>query len=229
MLKDDPTIQWLWSVHCETSTGYLYPLQELKEICQKHHVLLCVDACSSVGVTKVDLSGVYLASTVSGKGLASYPGIAIMFHHDKISPNNKIPNYLDTGLYQANNSIPYTHSSNGLMALRCALNNLDTPKDDIAEQICQDFESAGMQVLRGKGYSPGIISVSLPREISSRDFGDHLKSLGIHTSYESGYLLQRNWFQVALMGNQQQTNVMKAIKKITQHFKQIMKERVTSK
>ncbi|MFZ3580083.1 aminotransferase class V-fold PLP-dependent enzyme [Virgibacillus sp. DJP39] len=227
-LKDNPAIQWLWTVHCETSTGYMYPLKELKKICSKYHVGLCIDACSSVGVTDVDLSDVYLATTVSGKGIASYPGIAIVFHRDQISPNKRIPGYLDIGSYQKNNSIPFTHSSNGLMALKSALNNPSIPKKELADRVCQEFRSVGMKVLRGKGYSPGVITVSLPKELSSKSFGDHLITLGIHVSYESGYLLERNWFQIALMGEQKQANVMKAIHTTTHYFNQLMKEQVTS-
>ncbi|WP_227001804.1 aminotransferase class V-fold PLP-dependent enzyme [Virgibacillus necropolis] len=146
-----PDIQWLWTVHCETSTGYVYPLHQLKEVCEKHDVYLCIDGCSSVGVIPVDLKDVYLASTVSGKGLASYPGIAIVFHHEGILPNEQIPSYLDIGKYQASNSVPYTHSSNGLLALQKALSNPHAANDALANKICRDFESSGMLVLRGKG------------------------------------------------------------------------------
>lgn len=226
-LKSNPDIQWIWTVHSETSTGYIYPLEDLKRVCQKHNVSICVDACSSVGVIPVDYSDVYLASTVSGKGLGSYPGLAIVFHRDKIFSNEKLPNYLDIGEYQINNSLPYTHSSNGLLALREALRNPHSEKEELARIITHDFTASGMSVLRGEGYSPGIITVSLPERIASKDFGDRLKSCGIQISYESGYLLKRNWFQVALMGDQDRTKVMTAIRVISEQYEQMMTERVT--
>lgn len=229
VLTKKPAIKWLWTVHCETSTGYVYALQQLKEVCEKHQVYLCIDACSSVGVIPVDLTNVYLASTVSGKGLASYPGVAMVFHQEDILPNDMIPSYLDIGKYQAYHSVPYTHSSNGLMALHAALSNPQSQKDTIAEKICHIFTDSGMHVLRGRGYSPGIITVRLPDEISSKDFGDHLKSYGIQTSYESGYLLKRNWFQVALMGHQKQPNVMQAIRMICEQFEQLINKKVMSR
>ncbi|WP_404451771.1 aminotransferase class V-fold PLP-dependent enzyme [Virgibacillus necropolis] len=229
VLTDNPAIQWLWTVHCETSTGYVYPLQQLKEICGKHHVNLCVDACSSVGLIPVDLTDVYLASTVSGKGIASYPGLAMVFHQVDILPNEMIPNYLDLGKYQANQSVPYTHSSNGLMALHAALNNPQSQKDELAQKVCESFTSSGMNVLRREDYSPGIITVRLPNEMSSKDLGDCLKSYGIQTSYESGYLLKRNWFQVALMGDQKQPDVMKAIQMVCDQFEHLTNEKVLNR
>ncbi|WP_188456313.1 aminotransferase class V-fold PLP-dependent enzyme [Virgibacillus oceani] len=227
VLAENPDIKWLWTVHCDTSTGYVFPLDDLQAVCNKHNVHLCVDACSTVGVFPVDLKGVYLASTVSGKGLASYPGIAIVFHRKEILPNERIPNYLDIGRYQAYESVPYTHSFNGLLALEAALSNPQPTIKELADKICHEFNSVGMTVLRGDGYSPGIITASLSNGMSSRDFGDHLKSFGVHVSYESGYLLRRNWFQIALMGEQKYESVMKAIDIIKNQYKQYLEEKGT--
>ncbi|WP_100012368.1 aminotransferase class V-fold PLP-dependent enzyme [Lentibacillus sediminis] len=221
VLAANPDITWLWTVHCETSTGYVYPLQQLKEISQKHQVHICVDAASSVGVIPIDLSDVYLATTVSGKGLASFPGLAIVFHEQEISPNKHLPSSLDVGVYQKTGSVPFTHSSNGLSALKTALDNPCSFKGELAESVCQALADAGMDVLRGKGYSPGVISVQLPAHVSSREFGDQLKSSGVFVSYESDYLVKRNWFQVALMGEQERKKVMKSIRIITEQFQQM--------
>ena len=229
ILTNNPEIHWLWTVHCETSTGYVYPLQQLKEVCVKHDVYLCIDACSSVGVIPVDLTNVYLASTVSGKGIASYPGLAMVFHQTDISPNERLPNYLDIGQYQACNSVPYTHSSNGLLALHAALSNPQTYKDELTEEIRHTFRLSGMYVLGGSDYSPGIITVELPGQVVAQDFGDRLKSYGIQTSYESGYLLNRNWFQIALMGEQELPNVRKAVRLITEQYAQLTKGLVVYK
>ncbi|OZU90540.1 aminotransferase [Virgibacillus indicus] len=227
-LERNEDIQWLWTVHCDTSTGYVFPLEDLQKVCKKHHVKLCLDACSTIGVLPVDFSDVYLASTVSGKGLGSYPGLAMVFHQEEILPNKQIPAYLDIGSYQASNSVPFTHSSNGLLALQAALAELQPPKKDLADEISRDFKASGMTVLRGKAYSPGIITICLPETIASTDFGSHLKSLGIHVSYESSYLVKRNWFQVALMGKQDPVNVWKAIGIIKKQFDHFSKGKRTS-
>ena len=46
---------------------------------------LCADCISSVGLAPVNLEGVYLASAASGKGLAGYPGLCMVFHNHAIA------------------------------------------------------------------------------------------------------------------------------------------------
>jgi hypothetical protein len=123
-LARSPNIKWLWLTHCETSTGTLIDLPTVVAICKKYAVKLCVDCISSVGVLPVDLTDVYLATTVSGKALAAYPGLSMVFHHHDIAPApTQLPRYLDLGLYAdlQNGDVPFTHSSNLVEALWCAL------------------------------------------------------------------------------------------------------------
>ncbi|WP_456271360.1 aminotransferase class V-fold PLP-dependent enzyme [Bacillus sp. AK031] len=207
-----PGVAWLWTVHCETSTGYLFDIEGLEKICMKHGVELCVDACSSAGVVPMDLRNVYMATTVSGKGLGSYPGLAILFHRDPMNPDPSLPRYLDLGMYQLHGSVPYTHSSNLVAALRMALNCLDETKSSRLSQIVKDsLSNAGVEYLGDEYYSPGIVSIPLPPLLSSKEFGDSLKQKGVLLSYESEYLLKRNWVQVALMGNYDHNEVQSAI------------------
>ncbi|RJS50302.1 hypothetical protein CJ483_23670 [Bacillus sp. PK3_68] len=201
-LETHQDVNWLWTVHCETSTGYLYDLNKLLEVVKKHHIKLCVDACSSVGVVPVDFQDVYLASTVSGKGLGSYPGLAIVFHQETIAPNKEIPRYLDLGIYAMTDSIPYTHSSNLISALHEAVKKVNVESRHIlANEVRKMLTNAGFTVLGNEDYLPGIMTIPLPYSISSKNVGDQLKENGIIISYESDYLLQRNWIQFALMGN----------------------------
>lgn len=195
-------IQWIWTVHCETSTGYLYDLNELKTLANKYNVKLCIDACSSVGVVPVDLTDVYLASTVSGKGLGSYPGLAIVFHQLPLASSKEIPRYLDLGQYAEMSSIPYTHSSNLISALNEAVKRVDMEnKPMFAHTIKRMLTKMNYTVLGGEDYSPGIITIPLSDSISSKEIGDQLKEKGILISYESDYLLKRNWIHFALMGD----------------------------
>ncbi|MTD32011.1 aminotransferase class V-fold PLP-dependent enzyme [Planomicrobium sp. YIM 101495] len=192
---------WLWTVHCETSTGFLYDLEGLKRLAKTYSMSLCIDACSSVGIVPVDLEGVHLASTVSGKALASFPGLAVVFHREPITPDPSIPRYLDLGQYAVSGSIPYTHSSNLVAAFSEALKHVDVERKaalgNAARNILQD---AGIPVLGDADYSPGILTIPLEEGVSSKDTGDRLRERGIIVSYESDYLLERNWIQFALMG-----------------------------
>ena len=201
LVKQHPDIRWLWTVHCETSTGYLYPLEELKSLCEQQEIRLCLDACSSIGNVPTDLSNVYMASAVSGKGLGSYPGLAIVFHQDSVSPDDSLPAYLDLGLYERSGTVPFTHSSNSVAALQAAITHHRFPDSLLATEIRNRLMDAGLAVLGDGRYSPGILTIALPLEIDGRAVGDALKAKGIEISYESDYLLKRNWIQIALMGH----------------------------
>ncbi|KGP74273.1 aminotransferase class V-fold PLP-dependent enzyme [Pontibacillus yanchengensis] len=223
LLHEHPEIKWLWTVHCETSTGYLYDLPGLQMLCQKYDVELCLDACSSVGVVPMDLSNVYLASTVSGKGLASYAGLAVVFHRDNIKPNPAIPQYLDLGNYVEQGSIPYTHSSNLVEALATALTtNYVKDKYQLAFHARSNLKEAGFDVLGGEEYSPGIITIRIPSSHSSKKLGERCKEEGILLSYESSYLLERNWVQMSLMGAQSETRIDEAIKVMAKNYETLL-------
>jgi aspartate aminotransferase-like enzyme/GNAT superfamily N-acetyltransferase len=224
-LEQHPDVTWLWTVHCETSTGYLYDLAKIQPITEKHNVKLCVDACSSVGVVPVDFQNIYLASTVSGKGLSSYPGLAIVFHQEPILPDQRIPRYLDLGQYAMTNSIPYTHSSNLIAALHEAVKKVDSDyRTYLAAAVRRNLKNAGLKILGDDDYSPGIITIPVPDFISSREVGDQMKAQGIIISYESDYLLKRNWVQLALMGNMSMTEIEKTFTIIQQFIKQVVEQ-----
>ena len=121
--RDRPA--WLWCAHCETSSGVLQDIDRLKALCSEFQVKLCLDCISSIGTMPVDLTGVYLASCASGKGLRAYPGCSMVFyHHDLPVGNQCLPRYLDLGLYTGCGGVPFTHSSNLVTALHASLQRL---------------------------------------------------------------------------------------------------------
>ncbi|HSB69630.1 MAG TPA: aminotransferase class V-fold PLP-dependent enzyme, partial [Candidatus Methylomirabilis sp.] len=116
-LGEDRSIRWLWAVHCETSTGVLNDLPRLKELAREADIRLCLDCISSIGTVPVNLAGVHLATGVSGKGLASYPGLSFVFHQHPIGASAVLPRYLDLGAYAESRGVPFTTSSNLVYAL----------------------------------------------------------------------------------------------------------------
>ncbi|MCI0482808.1 MAG: GNAT family N-acetyltransferase, partial [Candidatus Dadabacteria bacterium] len=75
-ISRDPGTSWLWAVHSETSTGVLNDAGALGEVCAERGVSLCLDCISSLGTVPLDLTGVFMATGASGKGLRSYPGLS---------------------------------------------------------------------------------------------------------------------------------------------------------
>jgi len=206
-LKNYPDVEWIWGTHCETSTGVLHDLEMLKQVCAESGILLCMDCISSLGTVPVDLSGVYLASGTSGKGLASISGLSMVFHHHDFEPApDELPCVLDLGLYQNHQGIPYTIQSNLVYALLAALQsyNWDKRFEDVrgwSKTIRRKLAEIDAPILAPDACAmPAVVTIALPELHSSETIGDTLKSHGILISYRSHYLIERNWIQACMMG-----------------------------
>ena len=234
-LERDPTPAWLWSVHCETSTGVLNDLQTLKAFCSKFKVALCLDCISSVGTVPLDLSEVYLASGASGKGLRSYPGVAMVFNNDALITTTgpegdsvaiagrRLPRYLDLRNYPTQQGIPFTFSSNLLHALQAAVKYGQWEKRFAALQasapwLRSSLREMGFQLVATDDIaSPAILTLALPDSLSSVKIGDLMQEAGYLLSYNSGYLRRKNWIQICLMsecGREKLVSLLNALNRI---------------
>lgn len=72
--------------HHETSTGQLYNIERISEICKKYGVSLVVDAISSFLSDELDMEvlGIDICITSSQKGLNIAPGLSFLFLSPKI-------------------------------------------------------------------------------------------------------------------------------------------------
>ena len=200
---------WLWAVHCETSTGALADLARLKTICREYGLRLALDCVSSLGATTVDLRGVWLASTASGKGLAAYPGLAIVFSSQQPRVDLTLPRYLDLGLHMAaanKGSVPFTLSSNLLCALEAGLERqtgeLLTRIEDDGRWLRVQLRALGLHLVSSESESMGAVTtIALQDDLTdASELGISLASRGYFTSYASSYLRDNNWLQICLMG-----------------------------
>ena len=206
ILKSKQSPSWIWAVNCETSTGVLNEIDDLLKLSRKYQSKLILDCISSIGNIPLDLSQVYLASGVSGKGFASYSGLSMVFHNHEVQLNQqKIPRYLNLRLY-ATLGIPFTLSSNLVYALNAAIDNyasfsLFEIKHQNAIFVMNKLRELGFDIVASKENScNGVVTLRLPKGIDSRYVGDYLKKSGFETSYASDYLLERNWLQICTMG-----------------------------
>lgn len=199
---------WLWAVHCETSTGVLNDLGMLKRIVADARADLYLDCVSSIGTVEVDLNGVRLASCASGKGLGAYPGLsAVLLDSPPPRQSALVPRYLDLGLWLDRESVPFTHSSSLVAALDTVLSQTDWrarlkrgARD--ARWLREALRARGLQVLAPEEVaSPGVTTIVLPGAARSSDIAYALEQSGFEVAWRSAYLAERNWIQVALMGN----------------------------
>ncbi len=196
---------WLWAVHCETSTGILNDVEALKAICRRRGVRLHLDCISSLATVPLDLSGVHLASGASGKGLGSFAGVSMVFHQDPIAPApSSIPRYLDLGCYEQD-GVPYTFSSNLVNALAAALDRFRLDERhlrtvELSGWLRAALRERGLRIVAPDEHaSPAVTTIELPPG-RSEHVGGELERRGFELSYLSGYLIDRSWIQVCLMG-----------------------------
>lgn len=190
----DTRATWLWAVHSETSTGVLNDLDALRALTASHGARLALDAISSLGAVPLSLKGVWMASAVSGKAVASYPGVAIVFHDAIPEPNTRIPRYLDLGYAAACDGVPFTQSSNLIAALDAALTDADWSAR-VAERgqwgawVRRSLEAAGMAVVAPAAVaSPHVLTVALPVDVSADSVGHTLRAQGWEIAFESEFL-----------------------------------------
>jgi aspartate aminotransferase-like enzyme len=184
----DRDADWIWFVACETSTG---TLNEVVHPTAK----LCVDAVSAIGAVPLDFSKVWLATGASGKALGSYAGLSFVFHDHDVAADEALPRYLDLGLYAADD-VPFTHSSNLVRALRVAVERVDWPRR------YAELASTGAW-LRARvdnaipGNAPHVVTIAVD---DSDAVAAALEKRGFAVAHASGYLRERNWIQIATMG-----------------------------
>lgn len=83
-----------------------------------------------------------------------------------------------------------------------------------------------LDTLKFNHFSPAILTIRLPERVNSKKLGDALKLKSIFISYESSYLLSRNWIQIALMGRIDHSNALKAARIIATTYHAYAGEKV---
>ena len=214
-ISNNTNLEWIWTVHCETSSGVLNDIEMLRELCNRFNLKLCLDGISSIGSCDVDLNNVYLATAVSGKGVGSLPGLAMVFcRDDVISGDHQLPKYFDLAYYETKQGIPFTISSNAIYALTAAVKNSNWSArfENVkhwSEELRNELEEIGLSILADKQCrAPHITTIVLPESISSLDLGKLLEDEGILVSYRSEYLIEKNHIQICFMGECQKPTRM---------------------
>jgi aspartate aminotransferase-like enzyme len=102
---------------------------------------------------------------------------------------------------------PFTLSSNLLFALWASLDDLH-PEERYARirslsgRLRGKLSDAGFDTVAESGHeAPAIITIPLPERLGSRVLGMRLERSGYYLNWRSDYLLERNWIQIALMGD----------------------------
>jgi len=199
-------LNWILFVHSESSTGCINDMKNIVSLATKYQLNIYVDTVSSISNQEINLNEVTIATASSGKGLASIPGIALVFSNERIEPDDNIPTYLDLGYYFQKDGIPFTISSNLIFALNEATNFTTTSShlkniSELSSYLIQKLKAfANIEILNTKyALQSHIITIKPMHGLLSTALGNALMKKNIDTSFNSKYLVERNFLQIAIM------------------------------
>jgi aspartate aminotransferase-like enzyme len=209
-LDAHPETQWLWTVHCETSTGAITDPSAWRTLCEPRNIKICLDCVSSLGALPLNLTGITLASGSSGKGLASLAGIGIVFYQDNILATHPLPRALDLALYATADGVPFTINSNLVAALHATLTHTDWVRKINQVSITG---SELRDALAAKGFTlaaadaTSVITIMLPKSVDALQIANKLERLGWLVAARSRHLQERGWLQICLLGDLHELDV----------------------
>ena len=211
---------WIFFCHCETSTGIINDLDGIVLLSNNHGLKCYVDCVSTIGNRPLDLSNITMATASSGKGLGSIPGLALVFSNDEIKLNQSIPKYFDLSFYSKKNGVPFTVSSNLLQALIVSINHRLHESHwaqcaHYSQKISESLKSC--EVIPFANGDSRVFTI-VPNDLKSEIIGERLYKNHIYLSYQSDYLLKRNWLQLALFGTYNDEQINYAIEKLIFEF-----------
>lgn len=200
-VPEDVEADWIWAVHCETSTGEMADLPALGKLAAKIGARLCLDCVSSIGAVEIDLSDVYLASFASGKALASVAGVCGVFAgRDFVPKAAPMPRCL-----AMETSVPSTFPSGPLFALQAALGSMSSDRYREVRMAGREvrviLDSLGIGYLMHVHQAPHVVTVPV-NKAKAVDVASRLAARGVIVSAGSEYLVGNNWLQIAVMGHQ---------------------------
>lgn len=194
--------EWLLFCHCETSTGVINDLYKLTAIATINNCLCFVDCMSTVGTYSLDFSKVAMATASSGKGLASVPGLAIVFSNIAMQTADNVPVYLDLQHYALKDGVPFTISSNLVNALYISIQQkLQANQFDLIQEYGERFYNrlSKQQIIPFSNQLSKVFTIVLADNTRST-FISKMQYKQILFSYESEYLKERHWCQLATFG-----------------------------
>jgi aspartate aminotransferase-like enzyme/GNAT superfamily N-acetyltransferase len=206
-LQAHANIRWLWSVHCETSTGHVQPMDAIQSLCDQYGVQTHWDAISSLGAIPCDFSRARMVSSVSGKAIGALTGMAMVFYPTKALLEIALPKprYFDLRYYADQDGIPFSGSSMALEALVAALQASKArqyaQRNELGAWLMERIAESPLKLIAGaENRAPGIFTLQLPESVSSFDLGCRLEKAGLLCNYAGAYLVKRNWLQICMLG-----------------------------
>ncbi|MEZ4722979.1 MAG: aminotransferase class V-fold PLP-dependent enzyme [Flavobacteriales bacterium] len=211
---------WILFCHCETSTGCVQPLDDIKELCTDLNCKVYVDCMSTIGCMEIDMTGVHMCTFSSGKGIGSKAGLGIVATNGAVKTSDQTLVAFDLIHFVRTGGVPTTISSDAVFALREAVHiNLHSARsEEVTRKKKLVKEQLGEYILNGENCH-SVFTIPVMNK-NSTELGKRLKQdFGILVSYESAYLVKRNWFQLTLFQSHRDSDLSEALSVISQILK----------
>lgn len=196
---------WIWCVHLETSTGMLNPLDQLCRLAMRRNVAVAADCVSSLGDLAIP-DGLTLASSVSGKALGSFTGLALLFASAAAQRKlvaNRLPTCFDLARALHTPGPVSTLSMPLVQALSAAL-DADPPtparyaeRHQLGLFVRDQLRQLDLRPLVDEAHAaPSVTTFAVP----SADLITHALAAGFRLAADSPYLQRKRWAQCVTMG-----------------------------
>ena len=233
-LKRDSQIGTVAMVHHETSTGMLNPVEAVGALTKKYRRRFLVDAISSLGAERLDLSKDHVSLCVgsAGKCLHSVPGLSFVLCAQeevprimKLKPRSLYLDLATTFKAQETGESPFTPAVPLFAAFHAALDELI--KEGLRMRMARyrqraaflrdGFQRMGFKLLLKEEYLSNVLTALwLPKPATYPQLHDRLKKMGF-VIYAGQSELQGKIFRVAHMGQLLQSDLkgfLKALKQV---------------
>jgi phosphonoacetaldehyde hydrolase len=182
-LAETPEIETVVTVHCETTTGVINPLEEIVKTAKKYGKKVLVDAMSSFAAYDIDMPGLDIDALASScnKCLEGLPGLSFVISKKTLldqSENRSLSHSLDLydqykGLSDGNGKFRFTSPTNILLALRQAIDEY-TKEGGLSarRERYQKNHSALVEGLEKLGIKPIVDRENQSYIITTFEMGD---------------------------------------------------------
>jgi aspartate aminotransferase-like enzyme/predicted N-acetyltransferase YhbS len=206
LLDRHPEVRWLWTTHCEPSTGALSDLAALQSLCKSRDLRLAVDCSASLGHIPVNLKDVWLATTDSGS-MGAGPGWIMVFHRERIIPApDRLARSLDLGAWYGENHGASPIPQGVAHSMEAAARRVHSWEQ---QDAIRRFRSQLVGHLGTRGIHPAIdsthsgahiLTVALPEGLPSDVMVRRLAAKGVVTSAPAlpGGQFLRFWLHASL-------------------------------
>ena len=238
-LRKNPQTDLLLAVGMETSVGMINNIAILNQLAEQYSIKVVIDGVSSVGVQRdfFKLPAVAAVSTSSGKALAGLPGIAIVFLRHNSLPQikpSRSPYSLDLNAIvnatKQTGSVRNTLSSLLLYVLAASCRTIAANEPDhysqhlrkLKEKLVTGLAQSGIIPYSGSSSSI-VITFYRPDSIRWTTFCRNLNHCGVGVYHVPSYLEKRRLFQIATMGDFQDTDINMLINTVNYSIKKTKK------